>query len=103
MKVLIHVNELEKWESALANIKNLKKATKIQKIALVLNGEAVNLVTDPSRQDEVLAKIKVFVCNHSLRRQRIDRFMLLPIFKVVDSGVVKIVELQNKGYRYIKP
>ncbi len=103
MKALIHVNELEKWDSALSNIKNLKKSTKIQKIALVLNGEAVNLVTDPSRQEDILAKIKVFVCNQSLRRQRIDKFMLLPIFKVVDSGVVKIVELQNKGYRYIKP
>ena len=42
MKVVFHVNELEKWSTVVGNINNLLKAdAKMKAIEIVANGEAV--------------------------------------------------------------
>lgn len=103
MKALIHVNEKHKWQTALANLKNLSKANKVKDIALLINGEAVELILDTENLDDILKELEVFVCNNSLAQRSIDPKTLDAMFKVVPSGVVKIVELQDDNYRYIKP
>lgn len=103
MKALIHVNEKHKWQTALSNLKNLSKSKIITDITLVINGEAVELVLDTTNRDEILNELKIFVCSNSLVQRSIEPKMLDSIFIIVPSGVVKIVELQEDNYRYIKP
>ncbi len=103
MKALIHVNEKHKWQTALSNLKNLSKAEMIKDIVLLINGEAVELILDTKNLDEILNELEVFVCNNSLAQRSIEPKTLDPVFIVVPSGVVKIVELQEENYRYIKP
>lgn len=103
MKALVHVNESHNWQMAVANIKNLAKAEQITEIALLLNGEAVELILEPANLDQILSELAVYVCNNSLKQRSIDPSSLDPILTVVPSGVVKLVEPQEEKFRYIKP
>lgn len=103
MKALVHVNESHKWQMALANIKNLVKAEQITEIALLLNGEAVELIIGPANLDQIPSELAVYVCNNSLRQRSIEPSSLDTMLTVVPSGVVKLVELQEEDFRYIKP
>jgi len=47
--------------------------------------------------------VSVFICNNSLRNLNIDKTELLDFCEVVPAGIVKIVELQNRGFAYVKP
>lgn len=103
MKALIHVNDRDKWPTAVANLKNLLNARTMTHIALLINGEAVELLTDSGNFDDTLKEFEVYVCNHSLSQRSIDPTRLDAFFTVVPFGVVKIVELQEANYCYIKP
>ena len=103
MKALIHVDELLKWNLALANTKNLLKDEKITEVAIVLNAEAVEIGIDPLKFDPILNEVDVYVCNNALNSRNIDKNDLGEVFKVTPSGVVRIVELQEESFRYIKP
>lgn len=103
MKALVHVNESHKWQMVLANIKNLAKAEQITEIALLLNGEAVELIIEPANLDQISSELAVYVCNNSLRQRSIEPSSLDTMLTVVPSGVVKLVELQEEDFRYIKP
>lgn len=103
MKALVHVNESHKWQMVLANIKNLAKAEQITEIALLLNGEAVELIIEPANLDQISSELVVYVCNNSLRQRSIEPSSLDTMLTVVPSGVVKLVELQEEDFRYIKP
>ena len=37
MKALIHVNEKHKWQTALANLKNLSKANKVKDFKFIID------------------------------------------------------------------
>ena len=103
MKALVHVNESHKWQMVLANIKNLAKAEQITEIALLLNGEAVELIIGPANLDQIPSELAVYDCNNSLRQRSIEPSSLDTMLTVVPSGVVKLVELQEEDFRYIKP
>ena len=103
MKALIHVDELFKWNLALTNTKNLLKDEKITEVAIVLNSEAVDVGIDPSKFDPILNEVDVYVCNNALNSRNINKDDLGEVFKVTPSGVVRIVELQEESFRYIKP
>jgi hypothetical protein len=45
----------------------------------------------------------VKVCNNALTHFGLDPDRLCPGCEVVPAGVVEIVELQRKGFAYVKP
>ncbi|MEW6739603.1 MAG: DsrE family protein [Nitrospirota bacterium] len=58
--------------------------------------------------DEMLASlvdgygVKVEQCDITLKRMKIDKTKLKPFCKLTDSGQVRVVELQDEGFAYIK-
>lgn len=116
MKVIFHVDEIEKWGTALTNIKNFidycEKEQEEREIELLANGVAVKMLvaeaangTGMEADLNLIAEKKVTVaaCNNALNSFKIDKDSLLPFVTVVPAGVVELVKRQEQGFAYIKP
>lgn len=112
-KVLIHVDEMEKWKLALGNCRNLLNALQNSDlvIEIVANSEAVQaLVRSESNQDHKLAlaglaqdNVIIAACNNALISFGIDTSSLYDFVNVVPSGVAELTIKQHLGFAYIKP
>lgn len=104
MKVVFHVDELEKWTGAKGNILNLLKL-KEGEIVLLVNGPAVSGIFIPEIRNfvEQTQGIQVHFCQNALNTQHISKEELPEKIKVVPAGVLDLIELQEKGFAYIKP
>lgn len=109
MKVVFHINELEKWETVLGNVNNLLDSGKgeIKRIEIVANGNAVNTFVETNYlipMHELVEKGVLFSsCQNAMNTQSIKKEALHPFIQVVPAGVLRLVELQTADYAYIKP
>lgn len=116
MKAVIHVDEMEKWEMALGNLKRLiahcQDADEPCALELVANGEAAPALTveaagrlglRPALDTVLTMGAAVCVCQGALRGSGIDPAALVPGLMVIPSGVVELVQRQGEGYAYVKP
>lgn len=114
IKAVFHVDAFEtaRLDLTLNNIDNLLKEIDIDTacLALVANGPAVQLMkkdmdeTFSSRISGLYDKrVRFYVCNNSLNHYGIQEEDLHPSCKVVKAGMLKLVELQNGHFAYIKP
>lgn len=111
-KVVFHVDEIEKWGLALANVTNLLAGMEHYtiKVKVVANSVAVRafskvvesrfakIMSDLSKQG-----VRLVACNNALKNQNLDPGELLEFVEVVPAGVVELVRLQHQGYAYLKP
>ncbi len=113
MKVVFHldIDSTPVFELMLGNIQNLLRSETSAEIAVVANGYAVKLFTKPNLEkyrDKIkdLAKIGVrfYVCNNALMNLvKINQDQVSEFCEIIPAGIVKLIELQQKGYAYIKP
>lgn len=97
-------------EIAFSNIENYMSYFTKNKpsVALVVNGPGVKLLLKSDKYAEQFRELSrlgaaIWVCNNALHHFEIDPDQLCPECVVVPAGVVKIVELQNEGFSYVKP
>lgn len=109
--VLFHFDhDRQALDITFSNIRNYLAAFPEDKpaVALVVNGPGVRLL---DREGEYAARLReildpgvaVKVCNNALRNFEIDPERLCSGCVVVPAGVVEIVELQERGFAYVKP
>ena len=114
LKVLFHINELEKWDTALGNITNLLKDVGddgADAVALA-NGPSVMAYTDENTLEKIKALqekgAKFMTCRNSLKKMCSGDVCMaessLPSFvEVVPAGITAIIKMQAAGYAYVKP
>ncbi len=114
LKVVYHLNEVEKVGFVLGNIQNHYDGVggpDHVTIALVVHGPALRAFTLSAAQD-VKSRIGHFskvglqlaACGNTMKAQNLTLGDLLPGFVEAEKGgVVRIAELQSKGYLYIRP
>jgi|GEM_PF-124056 len=97
-------------EIAFSNIQNYISFFKEHKpsVALVVNGPGVKLLLKNGNYTKQISEVSrlgaaIWVCNNALHHLQIDAEQLCPECTVVPAGIVKIVELQNEGFSYVKP
>ncbi|MEC6813741.1 DsrE family protein [Photobacterium toruni] len=112
MKILIHVNQAERWEIALNNVKNIIAMDNTAIVELALNGEAPALVTNvklaQNKQTEIIERfiqsdVIITVCQHSLDSLAIHADQLATGVKIVAAGAYEIALRQQQGFGYLKP
>lgn len=109
-KVLIHINESNKWGAALANVNNLIKDLGNEDIIIevVANGVAV---VDYVSSSEYVNKMKglsnlgvsFIACKNSLIGNKIEENLLPDFVTNVPAGITELIKKQAEGYAYIKP
>ena len=115
MKIIYHVSELEKVPFVLGNMRNHIKGVggsdKLDMV-LVVHGPAGKAFhkskSNPKIEQRVdnlsLDGVKFNMCGNTMRAQKVKISDLLSGFSRHDEGgVVRIAELQSKGYIYIRP
>lgn len=114
LKVLFHINELEKWDTALGNVTNLLKDTGddgVDAVALA-NGPSIKAYNDEKTLEKIKGLqekgVKFMTCRNSLKKMCSGDVCMaessLPSFvEVVPAGITAIIKMQADGYAYVKP
>ena len=114
MKVVLHVDseKVRRLKLAMRNMRNLIAAAEGRLVegVILVNGPAAQQVTQGMDMDvsESIANLSgagvdFYVCSNALARHEIQKELVHPDIKVTRNGVLKLVELQQAGYGYIKP
>ena len=115
LKVVYHLNDLDKVGFVLGNIDNHFQGVggpDNVTIALVIHGPALRAFHAASANPDVSKRVGQFskaglemaACGNTMKSQNVTVKELLPGFVVADKGgVVRIAELQSQGYLYLRP
>jgi intracellular sulfur oxidation DsrE/DsrF family protein len=115
LKVVYHLNDLDKVNFVLGNIQNHLDGVggpDHVTIALVVHGQALRAFHSASVNPDLSRRIGQFskggielaACGNTMKSQNVALEDLLPGFIAADrGGVVRIAELQSQGYLYLRP
>lgn len=104
MKVVFHVDEVEKWSEAIKNIHNAKAGCPNLQIVLLVNGGGITGFLDERYQEFLQeTEIEFHACHNALKAFKISPEELPETVTVVPAGVLDLIKLQHHGYAYIKP
>ncbi|MBR1123079.1 DsrE family protein [Bradyrhizobium lablabi] len=115
LKVVYHLNDLDKVNFVLGNIQNHFDGVGGPgnvTIALVIHGQALKAFHASSANPDITKRVGQFskaglelaACGNTMKSQNVTVQDLLPGFVAVEQGgVVRIAELQSQGYLYLRP
>jgi intracellular sulfur oxidation DsrE/DsrF family protein len=114
-KVVYHLDDLDKVDFVFGNIRNhyagMGGPANVT-VALVVHGPALKAfhldgaTADMTQRTDELNKtgLQVYACINTMRAQNVTVDGLVPGFAVADKGgVVRLAELQGRGYVYLRP
>lgn len=120
-KVVYHVNNIHTAKGALRNVKNHLNAVGDENIELIVvthSSGAFALVDGAMGKKDKDGKaydfrdqvaglanrgVKFQICANTIKGKKIDKSLINENAVVVPSGVAQVVDLQQKGYLYVKP
>lgn len=108
LKVIFHIDEMDKWDFTIGNVKNFILARPDAKVEVLANGEAVkayslNGTYIDKVEDLVKLGVEFYACNNALNLFKINLEEISNQIGVVPAGVVYLAEKQMEGYSYIRP
>ena len=115
LKVVYHLNDLDKVSFVVGNIQNHLDGVggpDHVTIALVVHGQALRAFHSSSANPDLSRRVGQFskagiefaACGNTMKSQNVGLADLLPGFIAADrGGVVRIAELQSRGYLYLRP
>jgi intracellular sulfur oxidation DsrE/DsrF family protein len=115
LKVVYHLNDLDKVNFVIGNIENHFDGVGGPgnvTIALVVHGQALRAFHASSANPDLSRRVGQFsraglelaACGNTMKSQNVALKDLLPGFIRADrGGVVRIAELQSQGYLYLRP
>ena len=110
--IVIQVSEADpaKWEMALINARNVRKAYADKGIGveIVAYGPGLKMLRSDSSVTGDLEEannngVKLVACGNTMRMTHTTHAQLNRAVVVVPSGVVEIMERQQDGYAYVRP
>jgi len=115
LKVVYHLNDLDKVNFVLGNIQNHFDGVggpDNVTIALVIHGQALKAFHAASANPDVTRRVGQFskaglemaACGNTMKSQHVTvNELLLGFVAAEKGGVVRIAELQSQGYLYLRP
>ncbi len=115
-KVFFHLTEgdPQRASAVLTNVQNFVEVVgwrNIEVLELVVHGPGLRPFVAKGIDPEVKAKVEALLtggmsmgaCQITMRRQSLKPEDLIDGLKPIPSGVVRVMELEEKGYAYIRP
>ena len=115
MKILLHIDESERWPMVVSNLKNMSKAKKSLRpdleVEVVVTGEAIRDLINMGHDENIYQALKasdevgftVAGCHNSLSRYSIPKENIFSFVKVVPAGLIEVAEKESEGFAYVKP
>lgn len=103
--LVVHVDEPEKVSMAISNVRNFLDLRPTSTVVIVVNGPAITTLTTPAWNDMLqdLPQVEVDACHNAMASHHIQADQLPDGATVVPAGVVRLVDLQDAGYAYLRP
>lgn len=96
-------------QSTVRHVKMMSEAYPASEFEVVVYGGAINMVkSDGSSVAEDIRqlagndKVKIIVCEASMKRGQVEKSQLLPGVSTVPDGILEIAIRQGEGWGYIK-
>lgn len=110
-RIVVQVSEggEDYWRMALTNVITLRKELGPDAAVEVITfGPGIGLLKlESALADRVgeaaHAGVQFYVCENTLRAQKLARADMLPDLRYVPAGAVTVVERQAEGYAYLRP
>ena len=104
MKVVFHVDDLGMIREARHDIEHILLSEPDADIVLLMNGEAIQgyLLPRVIKFMKEYPNITYQACHHSMRTFHVRSKQMHEQVEIIESGVIGLVELQERGYSYIK-
>lgn len=115
-KVVYHINDLNTAIGSLRNVQNHLDAVgdKNSEIIVVTHSSGAFALVDGSQdsngqsfestvQQLATRGVKFEICGNTIRGKKIDKTKINLNAQVVPSGVARLIDLQQRGYNYLKP
>jgi hypothetical protein len=115
-RVFFHLTESDpaRANAVLTNVQNFVEVVgwrNIEALELVAHGPGLRPFVAKGIDPEVRAKVEALLtsglvvdaCQNTMKRQGVKREELIDGLTPVPSGVVRVMELEEKGYAYIRP
>lgn len=112
IKVIYHVDEMEKWDLCLGNVRNMLAYGQANhetfEIEILANSVAVKGLVKESELNESMVEllekdVVIAACQNALHAQSLQKESLISKITIVPAGVVELAKKQNDGFAYIKP
>ena len=109
MKVIFHIDEMEKWSLTLINVRNLLRDSEEEvEIEVHANSPAVKGFTPDFELAHVIAKqngkgVKFGACKNALEACDLGESDILEFVRVVPNSMVELIQKQREGFAYIRP
>ncbi|AMV60838.1 Hypothetical protein ADU72_0723 [Pediococcus damnosus] len=110
MKIVFHIDENEKWPTTISNIKNAinfaKEQSTVIMMIVVVNGPAITEYLTPEIRQFIESSedlVSFHACHNAMNSHQITANQLPSCVKVVPAGIIDLAQLQDQGFRYIKP
>lgn len=109
MKVIFHIDEMEKWSLTLINVRNLLRDSEEEvEIEVLANSSAVKGFTPDFELAHVITKqnakgVKFSACKNALEACDLGKNDILEFVRVVPNSMVELIQKQREGFAYIRP
>ncbi len=116
MKVIFHIDEREKWDLTLANVKNILNEAEVQdrpiEVEVLVNAAPVmdlQVGIEESKEiQDTIAELQergvvIAACKNALSKHDVPEDLLMPDITLVQAGVFELAEKQGEGFAYIRP
>lgn len=114
IKTVFDINQEERWNTLIGNLKNVVKRMKEinfeYSLEVVIMGTAINgikklsdIVEKDDLEELINQKVVFSVCNNTMKKYNVKKDELYDFVQIVPAGVVELVLKQQEGYSYIKP
>lgn len=112
MKIILHLNEPEKWNLAFGNITNILKAEPNTELEILIHNDPLEKLTiKKSKELNIYDNLKtlsekgviIAACNNTMNKLKLTKEDMCPFVTVVPAGVLELAKKQQEGFSYIKP
>ncbi len=110
MKIVFHIDEIAKWQTTISNITNALNYAQKQNVTValivVVNGAAITEYRDPKIRTFIKShrtQVTFHACQNAMNSHQVTAQQLPDSVKIVPAGIIDLAQLQDQGYRYIKP
>lgn len=113
--IVYHLSDLSKTHDTLLSIENQLNSMGKQKVNITLvtnGGGAFSLVKgikdkkgrsfETAIQTLSIRGVTFEICANTIRSKKINKLTLNQNAKIISSGISRIIDLQQKGFRYVK-
>lgn len=111
MKLIVHVNQPERWPVAVGAVTNLLADAPGTEVIVLINGAGAGVFQKDAASEDLGSGLEALVsqgvtmrvCRNALKANGIEPDEIPDFVAAIPSGMTELVRRQEEGFAYVKP